>query len=138
MSCSRASHTATLLPDGRVLLAGGKCDDGYNDTILDDAQLFDSVTGEFSRLAATMNDHRSEHTATLLPGGQVLLVGGLAQDWKPSITAELLMASTSILVSTGNMTHARAGHTATLLLDGRVLVAGGASDKSAEIYTQQP
>src|SRR5678816_991279 len=64
--------TATLLSDGRVLVAGGDNFDGTADT----AELFDPNTNSFTLTLGAMTTPRSEHTATLLPGGKVLLAGG--------------------------------------------------------------
>ena len=63
----RAGHTATLLPDGRVLVAGGD--------FIDTAELWNPETGSFYA-AGSMTDARSGHTATLLPDGRVLVMGG--------------------------------------------------------------
>ena len=70
----------------------------------------------------------SEHTATLLPDGRVLLAGGFSDC--PSC-AELYDPTASSWRSTGALTSPRAGHTATLLPSGRVLVAGGTSDATS-------
>jgi hypothetical protein len=67
-----------------------------------------------------MTTPRSEHTATLLPNGKVLIAGGSGNS-----SAELYDPSTGIFAATGSMTAARIGHAATLLPDGRVLMAGG-------------
>jgi hypothetical protein len=67
---SRASHTATLLPNGMVLVAGG-FDNGGDPT----AELFDPSTGSFSPTGG-MEIARGGHTATLLKNGEVLVAGG--------------------------------------------------------------
>ncbi len=137
---ARYYHTATLLADGRILLAGGQW---WHDTItwqttyLDDAEVFNPASGQFSSLGK-MNTDRASHTATLLANGQVLLVGGADSDGPADNTAELFDPAIAVFLSTGSMAKARVGHTATLLLDGRVLVAGGSDDKSAELYVQRP
>src|SRR5205807_10322685 len=69
----RSSHTATLLPDGQVLLAGG-ADSGYDIghwTTLNSAEIFDPATGNWSN-TANLNAARYLHTATLLSNGKVL------------------------------------------------------------------
>ena len=130
--------TATLLPDGKVLIVGSTCGDGY----LEHEELYDPVTGTF-KLTGTMhtfdcgNDISSDHTATLLPNGKVLLTGGTNEDCGTFSIAELYDPSTDTFTVTGNMTMARAGHTATLLPDGTVLIAGGVpfgAIASAELY----
>ena len=92
--------------------------------------------------AGDMSVIRFNHTATLLPDGNVLLAGGGSKEWVETKTAELFDYKTATFKSTGDMNVARRWHTATLLLDGKVLVTGGGTDicwdylpfKSAEIY----
>src|ERR1044071_1203040 len=67
---ARQEHTATLLHDGRVLVAGGE-----NFQTLDSAELYDPNTGKWS-LAGSLNEKRWDHTATLLGDGRVLVTGG--------------------------------------------------------------
>ncbi len=116
--------TATLLDDGRVLVAGGA-------TM---AELYDPATGTFTPAGPTQSP-RDGHTATRLDDGRVLLAGGT------SATAEIFDPATSSFTPTGSMATARFWHTAALLPDGRVLVVGGSSDSggrtvaaTAEIY----
>ena len=68
-------HTATLLPSGQVLLAGGEEGNGYG-TALNTAELYNPTANTFTALSATMTTARFSHTATLLPTGEVLLAGG--------------------------------------------------------------
>ena len=80
---------------------------------------------------------RREHTATLLPSGQVLVAGGFDYNGPPSLSsAELYNRETEIWTATGSMTVARDFFTATLLHTGKVLVAGGTvfALRSAELY----
>lgn len=117
MGTERASHTATLLANGKVLITGG-----YNNTeVLATAELFDPATGTFTA-TGTMKEVRSEHTATLLANGRVLVVGGAADN-----VAELFDPVTGTFApTTGQLTTGgRWGCTATLLNDGTVLIAGG-------------
>jgi N-acetylneuraminic acid mutarotase len=132
---ARASQTATLLRDGRVLVTGG-----FNSTgILDSAEIYDPRSGSW---AATGRLHvaRAYHTATLLPDGTVLVVGGLGQTGSALPSAEVYSPGTGAWRLTGTMSAGRASQTATMLADGRVLVAGGISGKadrvlaSAEVY----
>jgi large repetitive protein len=120
----RAMHSATLLGDGQVLLAGGATDTG----VLDSAELFDPITGTFTA-TGSMVDGRSLQSATLLPDGRVLLAGGgqVGGDDAPPplVTAELYDPATGTFAATGAMSSPRAMHTATLLPDGQVLIAGG-------------
>ena len=129
MSASRIFHTATLLNDGRVLIAGGS-----NSTALATADIYDPASGTFTP-TGTMNIARAEHSATLLNDGRVLICGGDTIG-----SAEIYDPLSGTFTPTGTMSVIRHAHTATLLNDGRVLVAGGRSDRSsvasdtAELY----
>lgn len=128
----RASHTATLLPDGKVLIAGGfkKGPDGrqiYFNTV----ELYDPQTKTFTP-TGSMNVGRCGHTATLLHNGKVLIAGG-GND-SPLAVAEMYDPSTGTFSVLASMTVARQNHSATLLQDGNVLVAGGCSDLRAELF----
>jgi hypothetical protein len=112
MVYARAQHTATLLPDGSVLLAGGASNSS--------AELYDPTDNTF-RLTGYMSYQRSGHTATLLNTGLVLIAGGASS----TTVAELYDPSTGLFGDTGQMISARTGHTATLLPGGEVLLAGG-------------
>ncbi len=134
MLVMRQSHTATLLPDGKVLIAGG------SDRIvaLASAELFDPATGSFSN-TGSMTTPRANHEATLLPNGKVLITGGLAAGYKYLASAELYDPATRRFTPTGGMQIAREAHRATLLKSGKVLITGGLSpvwpqQQLAEIY----
>lgn len=120
----RAAHTATLLPGGKVLIAGG-CTRGTCD-LTDEgrtAELYDPATGTFARTGA-LTVERDGHQAVALADGRILLVGG----WSHAgllASAEVYDPATGTFAATGAMSTGRGGHTATLLADGWVLVAGG-------------
>ncbi len=121
MVTTRHSHTATMLPGGKVLIAGGY---GEGTTTLSSAELFDPSTNTFAPtgpLAAA----RADHVAVPLANGRVLIAGGLGPDWTFLSSAELYDTATGRFSPTGGMTVARESHTAVRLQDGRVLVAGG-------------
>ncbi len=135
----RISHTATLLPSGKVLIAGGsECD--VNECsgplllpflraelfgpVLSSAELFDPATETFSA-SGSMSIARTGHTATLLNNGTVLVTGGVNRWDGSDATAEIYDPATGSFTRIGDMARGRAQHTASLLADGRVLIAGG-------------
>jgi len=125
MSNNHAAHTATLLPDGAVLVAGSYDADGAPAS----AELFNPSTGSWIATGGMIYG-RAEYTATLLPDGRVLVAGDF-NGLSGATSAELYDPSTGTWTATGRMTEGRSAHTATLLPDGRVLVAGG--DGKAEL-----
>ena len=122
LNVARCCHTATLLQDGRVLVAGGTndLDDGVT---LSSAELYDPGAGAWTRTGSDFLDG-FPHTATLLPGGEVL-VAGLDQGNARAFSAELFDPATGTWSLTGGLNQTRDAHTATLLPTGDVLVAGG-------------
>jgi len=116
-------HSATVLQDGKVLVAGGNSISAP--FILASAELYDPATGTWTA-TGRLSAGRSGHTATLLPDGRVLVVGGDGMDpYGPLATAELYDPEGGSWSATGSMATVRIIHTATLLPDGTVLVAGG-------------
>lgn len=125
LNVGRYTHTATLLQDGTVLIAGGCCDTSQApQTSLGSAEFYNPVTGTWS-LTGAMNGVRAQHTATLLPDGSVLVAGGLFYRTGAVASAERYNPSTGIWTVTVSMGTARAQHTAMLLPNGTILVAGG-------------
>jgi N-acetylneuraminic acid mutarotase len=138
MITARTGLTATMLPDGEVLVAGGA--ENHNDNpAFNSAELYNPSTGVWSA-TGSMIGARAWHNATLLPSGKVLVAGGWNNGDNLS-SAEIYDPATRAWTATGSLTTPRQGGDATLLLDGRVLVAGGAGENpptytlaSAEIY----
>lgn len=124
MLVARKGHTATVLADGRVLIAGGENTDGA----LSSAEIFDVEPGTFHAISP-MTAARAGHTATRMIDGKLLIAGGDAA----AGSAELFDPRTETFSSIGNMAQARAGHSATLFADNSVLLAGGGTD-SAEFF----
>jgi hypothetical protein len=136
-----------LLPDGRVLVVGGKTGDevgpGACAKGVASAEIYDPAAQEWSP-AGVLNDARFAHTATLLPDGDVLVAGGSDnEDERPAIaSAEIWHAASRTFEAVAPMAASRANHTATLLADGTVMVAGGLASggvylASAELYDPQ-
>jgi hypothetical protein len=140
LTTARQDPTATLLPDGRVLIAGGSLQAslvGWRPTA--SAELYSPATERFSPTGG-MTTARVGHTATLLTNGRVLIVGGDG-DSGPIASAELYDPATGRFSPTAAMATARADQAAAVLVDGRVLIAGGAGPggfssplASAELY----
>jgi hypothetical protein len=131
MTTPRYNHTATLLSNGKVILAGGIASSG----LLPSAELFDPSTGSFTLITGAMSAARYSHTATLLTSGKVLLVGGYGNSGILS-SAEVFDPTTGTFsISGSSMTTAREAHTATLLQNGSVLIAGGVSLSGPSLNT---
>lgn len=132
MATTRAAHTATLLADGRILVAGG-LSSGSNT-----AELYDPASGSFASTQAMLTPHHS-HSATRLPDGRVLLAGGYDADGSYLASAEIYDPETGTFSATGVMAGGRAEHVGVPLQDGRVLLVGGVGEgwtflSSAELY----
>jgi hypothetical protein len=133
---ARFSHTATLLRNNQVLIAGGM---QRNGVWLSSAELFDTASERFIA-AGNMSVPRAGATATLLDNGKVLIAGGATAQGKSLDSAELFDPALGAFVATGSMTTPRSHAIAVLLQDGKVLIAGGgtAGDNqrttSAELY----
>jgi serine/threonine protein kinase len=135
MFTGRYGQTATLLPNGLVLIAGGY--DGARYLVT--AELYDPQKGTFSQ-TGSMSIAREVHTATLLPNGLVLITGGESDSGSLG-TAELYDPEKGTFSPTGSMSRSREWQTATLLPSGRVLIVGGDDGSehlaTAELYDPQ-
>jgi N-acetylneuraminic acid mutarotase len=130
MATTRYNHTATLLPNGKVLVVGG----GTN--IAASPELYDPVSGTWSP-TPPLNIARASATTTLLPNGKVLLAGG----WNDGVitNAELYDPNSGTWTLAASLNTGRFAHTATMLAGGQVLFAGGTTNggaplASAEVY----
>jgi len=141
LATGRSVHTATLLPSGKVLVAGG-LNNAASASNIATAELYDPATNAWTS-AGAMSAPRYSHTATLLPNGKVLVVGGLnSATYATLASAELYDPSTNSWTTVNPMAGARYLHTAALLANGKLLVMGGsglegatfATFKTAELY----
>ena len=139
LATARSVHTATLLPNGKVLVAGG-LNTAASASNIRIAELYDPATNAWTS-AGTMTAARYAHTATLLPSGKVLVTGGVTASGDVA-TSELYDPATNSWTAASPMGAPRNLHTAVLLPNGKLLVAGGSSFatgvfitlKTAEIY----
>ncbi len=137
LGTARAQHTATLLNDGTVLVAGGY---DFNNDVISTSEDYNPSSGKWAQ-PVSLNFPRYSHTATLLSDGTVLVTGGLTGTDTPTSTSEIYNPSTQQwTTTTGSLNTARYRHTATPLNDGTVLVAGGQDSNDnattvCEIYT---
>jgi N-acetylneuraminic acid mutarotase len=123
MKARRLGHTATLLPSGKVLVAGGAERDPVN--AHNSAEIYDRATETWSS-TGSMATPRFCHKATLLPSGKVLVTGGFTDVQGASLaSAEIYDPVTGTWTTVAPMKFGRGRHTAVLLSSGKVLVAGG-------------
>ncbi|MFN2475699.1 MAG: Kelch repeat-containing protein [Chthoniobacterales bacterium] len=132
---NRFSHTATLLRDGRVLIAGGFDTSGTEVAL---AEVYDPQSETWSPGGA-MKTGRDHHTATVLANGKVLVAGGYI--YTAGYSGERTLASAELYDPvrgtwsfTGDLNAARSDHTAASLPGGEVLVAGGGASATSELY----
>ena len=102
LNTARYFHTATLLPNGMVLVAGGLA----LAALLASAELYDPASGTWTA-TGSLNTARYLHTATLLPNGKVLVAGGRGSSIRPSASAELYDPASGTWTATGSLNTAR-------------------------------
>jgi N-acetylneuraminic acid mutarotase len=131
LAVERCFAEAVLLQDGRVLLMGGVLLP-QGGTVLNSVEIYDPAGGTWQQ-AAPLAQARLYHTATLLPDGRVLIVGGWESyyGYEDSLldTAEIYDDRSGSWSTAPPLSIGRVGHTATLLPDGRVLVTGGETSR---------
>ena len=150
MGSARAGHSATLLSDGRVLVAGGYetfqigAEQGHQ-RALDSAEIYDPQSDSWQP-AGVLGAKRSLHAATMLSNGMVLISGGHSMDsslpgsdYQYHSSSEIFDPATGAFTLTASMNTARESHNAVRLPSGRVLATCGANDSqgmigSCEIY----
>jgi uncharacterized protein (TIGR03437 family) len=135
----RTTPTATLLANGKVLLAGGTNNSTTEDPT-NTAELYDPATGQWGA-TGNLSVARDGAAAALLASGKVLLAGGYGNQFAPLKGADLYDPATGSWAPSGEIGKIRVGHTVTLLGNGKVLVAAGNDDSenltpltSAELY----
>ena len=132
----RTEHAATVLSDGKVLVTGGRL--AGHDASFKDAAVFDPATAAWTPVPALMNEARAAHTATLLAGGKVLIVGGTKTYIGGRIenvvaSAEIYDPRTQQFTPAAKAGGPRLQHSATMLGDGKVLVIAGTRLAGAKI-----
>jgi len=139
MAAERIEHAAVRLPDGRVLVTGGRTAD---DKAIASAEIFDPTTGQFTTIGP-MTTPRRGHAMVLMLDGDVLITGGFGADGRALATTEVYAPGVDVFVPMPPMATPRAGHGAWLMPDGRVLMLGGGragadgelpGPMSAEVY----
>lgn len=130
MTSTRAQHTATLMNDGRVLLAGGDCLPDWESGCGGSAEIYDPASATFTR-TGSMSVGRYDHAAVLLPDGRVLIAGGTASRARPIFEVEVYSPQTGLFSVIGKLSSECSRCFATPLDDGRVIVGARAS---AEIF----
>ncbi|MFA6091712.1 MAG: kelch repeat-containing protein [Elusimicrobiota bacterium] len=141
LAVARASHTATLLSDGRVLIVGGAADNSGNPVPMANfAEVYTPASDSWVTIPSVGPAARYGHTATLLPDGRVLIVGGQTGPAALTNTCAIFDPQTNTFGAASPMLQARTVHSAVILFSGKVFVAGGISDAlsdfsvSTELY----
>lgn len=143
MQQPRSAHTATLLPDGKILVAGGLQLDApeieKRVVATNSVEVYDPATDTWE-YTGNMHERRAYHTATLLPNGKVLVTGGIngepssSADVRSLATAEVYDPVSKKLTIISSFRQARGKHAAIVLSDGRVLIVGGINNTADDPY----
>lgn len=135
MTMRRHSHSATLLPNGKVLIAGGRggtFPDSGAEAYLAEAEVFDESNGWTS--VSPMSEARSHHQAALVPEGSAIVIGGSSNSGVLS-SVEIYSVATNQWSSSASMDSQRISATASTLGNGCVLIAGGGGSVGATLST---
>lgn len=135
----RASHTATLLPDGKVLIVAGfrKGPDTYSQLYSNTAEIYDPARRKFT-YTGSLHVARCGQTATLLAGGKEVLITGGNNDHERLASAELYDVQTGRWTQLPDMLAGREGHKAILLKNDKVLIIGGTADPQSAVELFDP
>jgi hypothetical protein len=136
LTAGRQRHSATLLADGRVFIAGGDSYDATSSSwrLVLTTEIFDPVTETFAS-GPDLLEGRSDAAATLLPDGRVLLVGGYRQDATRLLSAELWDPSTNGISSAGSVPATdMVLPMAVTLADGRALIVHTSFGQGSEVF----
>lgn len=132
MATPRASGSATLLADGRVLLVGGYPGEGEAPTGA--VEVYDPGAGTFAAVGELVTG-RADHSATLLPDGRVLVAGGFDGDGRALASTEYFDPATEAFVPGPSLPEPRAAHVA-VLAGSRLVLVGGTEDSEATAATE--
>jgi len=124
MTTARTQHTATWIGGNKVVIVGGLDASG---NLVGSIEIFDPTTGNFTAASATLASPRADHSATLLPSGNILIAGGNV--WGAT---EIYDPRTDTMVAASLPSFDRRGHSATRLANGWVLLAGGLTTNVAD------
>lgn len=129
LATPRFSHGTVVLDDGRVLVCGGNNLQPTGGQILDSVEIYEERLAGWQTVAP-MQRPRMNHTATLLPSGKVLVIGGYSGNGGEPVemSAELYDPARDVWSDAARLSIPRMQHTAVQLVDGTVLVAGGSSE----------
>lgn len=136
MRTARASGSATLLEDGRVLLAGGYPGEGRAPTSA--AEVYDPASATFEPVGG-LAVARADHSATLLPDGRVVLAGGFGVDGRALASTEVFDPTTDSFVAGAQLSEPRAAHVAVRVAAHIVLIGGtrsGPAIASSDVLTE--
>ena len=139
LGTARTSHSANLLGNGKVLVAGGRADTGSGIAQVNSAELYDPAAGTFAA-TESMGAARGSHRSVVLTNGKVLVTGGFnntagMMTWLD--TVEVYDPLAGSFSPTGSMATVRSSHAAILLPNGKVLVLGGLNGPSTPIATAE-